>query len=490
MAGRGQLSLSPFEDNRTFLGGDVIRFIATHKSRVARLLELLLDHYAKGDLKPITPITTFEAENIEEAFKHMQKGSHIGKIVIKFPQEDTLPLAPTIPKPEFRSNATYVLVGGLGGLGKAIASWMVSNGARNLMFLSRSAGKSQEDQDFFKELKLMGCSAQFFPLDIADAAAVKEAVSEAPLPIAGAMHMALVLADRGIFDMDLETWEKPIGPKIQGAWNLHNLLPKDMDFLILFSSIGGTYGYYGQSNYASGNTFLDSFSQYRQNLGLPTSVISIGPIDDVGFVSRSAATRETLLQVLAGLLTETDFLDTLQLAIARASTKYEHTPKSPFSGFRAPNHIFHSTESSVPIMDAENGIMWKRDPRMSIYRNIQKVSTVESTSSGSQLKQFLSSVAKEPSKLDQKSSADFIAKELGNCISNFMMKDDEEIDQSLSLTAVGVDSLVSIEIRNWWKQNLGTDISVLELLGGGSIQQLGAMAAQRLKAKYLLQVGK
>ncbi len=135
-------------------------------------------------------------------------------------------------------------------------------------------------------------------------------------------------------------------------------------------------------------------------------------------------------------------------------------------------------------MDPENGTMWKRDPRMSIYRNIQKVSTAESTASGSQLKQFLSSVAKEPSKLDQKSSADIIAKELGNCISNFLMKGDQGTDLSLSLSAAGVDSLVAIEIRNWWKQNLGTDVSVLELLGGGSIEQLGAMAAQRLKAKY------
>ena len=281
--------------------------------------------------------------------------------------------------------------------------------------------------------------------------------------------------------------EQPVGPKIQGAWNLHNPLPKDMDFLILFSSIGRTYGYYGQSNYASGNTFLDSFSQYRQSLGLPASVISIGPIDDIGFVSRTVSTREMLLQVLASLLTETDFLDTLQLAIARSSTKYAPKPKpveSPFSGYQALNHIFHATESSTPIMDPENGTMWKRDPRMSIYRNIQKVFTVESTASGSQLKQFLSSVAKEPSKLNQKSSADIIAKELGNCISSFLMKGDQGIDLSLSLSTAGVDSLVAIEIRNWWKQNLGTDVSVLELLGGGSIEQLGAMAAQRLKAKY------
>lgn len=490
MAGKVQLALAPFEDNRTLLRGDAIRFIATHKSTVARLLELLVEHYLKGDFKPITPITSFDAENIKEAFKYLQKGSHIGKVVIKFPQDDTLPLAPTIPLPEFRSDATYVLVGGLGGLGKSIAGWMASYGAKNLMFLSRSAGKSQEDQAFFKELSLMGCSSQFFAIDIADAAAVKEAVSHASLPIAGAMHMAMVLADRGILGMDLETWNKAVGPKVEGAWNLHKFLPKDIDFLVFFSSNSGTHGFYGQSNYASANTFLDAFSQYRQGLGLPASVMSIGPIDDVGFVSLHDTTKETLVQKVANLVWETSFLDTLQLAIARSSTKYAPQPTSverAFSGYQAPNHIFHAPEGSAPVMDAEDGAMWiwKRDPRLAIYGNIQKASASASTGSGNQLKQFLSSVAREPRKLDQKSSAELITQELASCISDFLMKDDEPIDISLSLSDVGVDSLVAIEIRTWWKQNLGTEVSVLELLGGGSVEQLGTTAIERLKLKYM-----
>ena len=82
---------------------------------------------------------------------------------------------------------------------------MASHGAKNLMLLSRSAGKSQEDLAFSKELNLMGCSIQFFTVDIADAAAVKDAIPRASSPIAGAMHMTTVLADRSIFGLDLET---------------------------------------------------------------------------------------------------------------------------------------------------------------------------------------------------------------------------------------------------------------------------------------------
>lgn len=81
----------------------------------------------------------------------------------------------------------------------------------------------------------MGCSAQFRPVDNADASAVKESVSRASSPSKGALHMAIVSADRVIFEMDSEHWNKAVGLKIQGAWSLHNLLPKDMDFMTFFS---------------------------------------------------------------------------------------------------------------------------------------------------------------------------------------------------------------------------------------------------------------
>ncbi len=485
MVGRGQLALAPFEDNRIFIGGEVSRLLVTHRPTVARLLALLLEQYLKGNFKPITPITVFDAEHVEDAFRFMQKGSHIGKIVIKLPEDNTLPWTPTVPVPQFRGDVSYLLAGGLGGLGKAIASWMASHGAKNLIFLSRSAGKSEEDQAFLKELKAMGSSTQCFPCDVADRDAVKSAIDQASLPIAGVMQMAMVLCDVGVLGMDLESWNAAVHPKIEGTWNLHNHLPKDIDFFVLFSSVGGIFGYYGQSNYASANTFLDSFAQYRQTLGLSASVIDIGPVDDVGYVSRTPATRETLLATLETFLTEQNFLDSLQLAIARSSTKYApQSWSSPLSGYQSPNHIVQALESRIPIMDPQNGSMWKRDPRMAIYRNIQKTSLVESTEAADHLKQFLSSMMSDSSKLDQKSSAEFIANELGRCVANFLMKGDEEIEMSSTLAAVGVDSLVAIEVRNWWKQNLGVDVSVLELMSGGSIETLGELGAKRLKDKY------
>jgi len=405
--------------------------------------------------------------------------------MIKFPEADSLPLTPAVPKPEFRGDAAYLLVGGLGGLGKAIAGWMATHGAKHFMFLSRSAGKSDEDQAFIKELTGMGCSAQCFPGDVVDTEIVRAAIDQSQKPIKGVMQMAMVLRDIGVMGMDIDSWNQATRPKIEGTWNLHHLLPKDMDFFINFSSVGGTFGYYGQSNYASANTFLDAFVQYRQSLGLAASVMDIGPVDDVGYVSRTPATRETLLGTLETLLTEQNFLDNLQLAIARSSPAYA-PPKSDdkLAGYMNRAHIVQSCESKMPIMDPKNGSMWKRDPRMAIYRNIQKTSSLETDETTDHLKQFLASVMSDPGKLDQKTSVEMIATELALCVTSFLMKGDDEIDLSLSLAAAGVDSLVAIEVRNWWRQSLGIEVSVLELMNGGSIEALGEMAAKRLKDKF------
>ncbi|PLB55540.1 putative polyketide synthase [Aspergillus steynii IBT 23096] len=485
MVGRGKLALDPFEDNRAFIGGDIARLLVTHKSTVARLLQLMVDQYLNGLFKPITPITTFNAEDVEDAFRFMQKGTHIRKVVIKFPDHNTLPLTATVPQPRFRSDASYLLVGGLGGLGKAIASWMALNGARHLMFLSRSAGRSEEDRLFLNELNTMGYSTQCFACDIADPSAVKHAVEQASVPIAGVMQMAMVLRDVGVLGMDIDSWHTAVRPKVQGTWNLHECLPKDMDFFVLFSSVGGTFGYYGQSNYASANTFLDSFVQYRQNKGLAASVINIGPVDDVGYVSRTPATRETLIATLETLLIEQNFLDSLQLTMARSSSRYAPTKtRSAFAGFQNPSHIVQALDSRIPIMDPQNGSMWKRDPRMAIYRNIQKTSEAERSDAADQLKHFLASMISDPGKLEQKTSADVISAELAHCVASFLMREEDEVPMSATLSDIGVDSLVAIEVRNWWRQNLGVDVSVLELMNGGTIEALGGLAAKRLQQKY------
>jgi len=103
---------------------------------------------------------------------------------------------PSLPRPsplQLKSDASYLLTGGLGGLGKVIATWLVERGARSLVFLSRSAGKTPEDQEFFCELESSGCSVTAVAGKAESMEDVEKAISQAPQRIAGVLHLAMVL---------------------------------------------------------------------------------------------------------------------------------------------------------------------------------------------------------------------------------------------------------------------------------------------------------
>jgi aryl carrier-like protein len=284
--------------------------------------------------------------------------------------------------------------------------------------------------------------------------------------------------------MSFEDWQTVIGPKVQGTWNLHDTLGKDLDFFVLFSSFSGLVGQPGQANYAAANTFLDAFVQYRQHLGLTASVLNIGCMEDVGYVSQNSSVLENFRAFAFHMLSERDLLESLELTISRSAPPSMPPSPSPAAGYVNQNQVAIGLRSTLPLADQRDRSIWKRDPRMAVYRNSENVSAVNVSAANEGLRQFLETISMDPVKLDRQSSIDFLAHEIGAQVHNFLMKPEEELDISATLTAVGVDSLTAIEIRNWWRQNLGIEITVLEMLHRVSIKQLGELAAQRLKEKY------
>ena len=151
--------------------------------------------YEQGYIKPIAPVKYFEAAHVEDAMRYMQKGSHIGKIVVTFPEDPMELHATTHPRDlVFRSDVSYLSIGGLGGLGRSIASWMVEKGARHLIFLSRSAGSVTSEDPYIKELAARGCSVQTFSGSVSNLSDVKMVVSSAAKPIAGVLQASMVLS--------------------------------------------------------------------------------------------------------------------------------------------------------------------------------------------------------------------------------------------------------------------------------------------------------
>lgn len=286
--------------------------------------------------------------------------------------------------------------------------------------------------------------------------------------------------------MTFEQWQIASQPKIQGTWNLHNALleqKQSLDFFFLFSSVSGIGGQWGQANYAAANTFLDSFVQYRHSLGLPASVLDIGAMEDVGYLSQNASVLDALRATSLHTLHEQDLLDSLQLMIDRSSPS---AFPSKTTGYVNNSQVAIGVRSTLPLSAPNNRTIWKKDPRMAVYRNLESLGGATSASFGNDegLKQFLRDAQKNPALLDLPDSISFLAKETGTTLFGFMMRGDEEPPLDKALVNLGVDSLVSIELRNWFRQKVGAEFTVLEVVNSSSIAHLGEQAAAKLKEKF------
>lgn len=477
----GQLDMYQFSEGCTFSAFNGLQLMSPTGGSSPLAIELMhqiVDLYERGYIAPVRPISLFDAANVQSAYRYMQQGHHMGKIVLHLGEKEGFVATPSVPLPSFREDASYLLVGGMGGLGKAIASWMASNGAKQIIFLSRSAGQSDEDQALRAELEEFGCASECYAGNVSDAAVVASVVENTLLPIAGVLQLAMVLRDKATLEMDIDSWTAATRPKIAGTWNLHSLLPETLDFFVLFSSISGMFGYPGQANYASACSFLDAFAEYRHSLGRVASVIDVGPIDDVGHVASTTSSRENMPSGTI-LFSEQEFLDTLQLAMMAPPLGPRH------DGSLNKQHILQLPSMSVPIGDTGNSTLWKRDRRIALRRNLEATSSTELNESWLQtIRSYIRALAADPRKLDDQETLEFLAYAIRRRAAAFVMKDDDELDLKMPLRAIGVDSLVAIELRNWVAQSLGVYVSMLELVQANDFWELARVVTSRLKERY------
>jgi hypothetical protein len=218
-----------------------------------RMLLNLMQQYFEGKWTPVRPINEFPGAQVADAFRFMQKGTHIGKIMITIPHApsgvvgDALKTTKRLQPIVFNPKASYLLIGGLGGLGKAISRWMAEGGASELIYLSRSAGTSSKDDDCVHELESMGYEAWLITGSVSRLEDVERAISSATYPLKGVVQMSMVLRDQNWSGMSLENWNAAVEPKVTGTGNLHEVTKdRALDFFVLFSSISGIIGNPGQ----------------------------------------------------------------------------------------------------------------------------------------------------------------------------------------------------------------------------------------------------
>ena len=253
--------------------------------RIGRVFGSVMDRVSRGEL-PTLPFRVFPAARIVDAFRHMNRGRHLGKVVVTHPPRRRNDPRDAVP---IRPDATYLVTGGLGGLGLLTASWLVERGARQLVLVGRREPDAAAATAISK-MESAGARVRSVSADVSDAgrmrALLRELVDGAP-PLRGIVHSAGVLDDGVLLQQNWERFGRVLAPKVAGAWILHEAtLGAPLDFFVLYSSVASLFGSAGQSNHAAANAFLDSLAWERRALGVPSVSINWGAWAEVGAAAR------------------------------------------------------------------------------------------------------------------------------------------------------------------------------------------------------------
>ena len=243
--------------------------------KAGEILRGVMERLAAGELKPLVHARWPVAE-VGPAMKCMQGARHIGKIVFT-----SSPLA----RGCLRDDRSYLVTGGLGGIGCAVAEWLADRGASTIVLNGRRP-PDPEIEEAISALRRRGADMRVELADVTDAAAVDAMLAridaEAP-PLAGVIHSVGVLSDASIGNQSWENFETVLWPKVLGAWHLHRATAgRDLDLFVLFSSVAGVLGNPGQANHAAANAFLDRLAAHRRAHGLAGQAIAWGAWSEIG----------------------------------------------------------------------------------------------------------------------------------------------------------------------------------------------------------------
>lgn len=191
----------------------------------------------------------------------------------------------TVGETHFDANATYLITGGLGGLGLEVARWLAKRGAGNLALVARREPGADTERTI-RQLEQCKVRVRVFQADVSqvdELSRVIAGIESTMPPLKGVFHLAGVLDDALLGEQDWQRFRAGGVAKIEGAWNLHQLTENAaLEFFVLFSSMAALVTMPGQGNYAAANSFLDALAHYRRSLGKPALSVNWGPWSRVG----------------------------------------------------------------------------------------------------------------------------------------------------------------------------------------------------------------
>ncbi|MEV5508189.1 type I polyketide synthase [Streptomyces orinoci] len=284
------LALGPFRRNITFHGVDLTQLLHQPGPAAALFAEVAA-LIRTGRYRPL-PHTVYPAGRVAEAYQLMQHSRHTGKVVIALdPLDEPLPVVRRRTPPAPDPAATYLVTGGLTGLGAATALRLAERGARHFALVSRRGAGTPEAPDLLAGLARLGAMAQVHAADITDPEAVRRILDSAAAaghPVRGVVHSAMLLDDAPLTELTDERFTAVLAPKLAGAAALHTACQGlDADTFLLCSSATATLGNIAQAPYVAGNLYLQALARNRRAAGLPALAPGLGVIGDTGWIARA-----------------------------------------------------------------------------------------------------------------------------------------------------------------------------------------------------------
>lgn len=461
---RHRINIHDFLNNGTYVFFDMDRYFSDRETCVG-WIQGMAECVEKGVLKP-PPTEVFTLKNIGMAVRKLSAAKHIGKILLQFRQPDgtLLPSCrqiPFIPQQLFREDASYVLLGGTGGIGLSVADWMVRHGAKHMLLISRSGKVQQEDSLLLDNLISYNVDLTLQPVDITNERALQECLDQwlvSRPSLRGVIHSAMILQDGLIQSLSNDQIEKSLAVKIKGGWNIHNYCCKNkvnLDFFVVFSSISSVVGNLGQSNYCTGNAALEGLIHYRRKQGLVGTVLNLAGVYDVGAVSRDASILNSSLR--NQMISKQDILHALQLIAERQP----HLLSSrPLQGHQ--QHTNETVPRQLIIFPFESGLTIGGD--LPIFDTLKW----SLASNAVHADQMVAQLASLPPPERKQAIASSLKKDLSVILG--IEETSLKVDQALS--SLGIDSILAVELKNKIDSQWNMNLPVFELTSGKSVGDL------------------
>lgn len=351
-----------------------------------------------------------------------------------------------------KEDATYLITGGFGGFGLGMAQWLVDQGAKHLVLVSRSGASTHDARTAVADLVTKGAHVKAAAIDIADEIRLQDLlldIKENMPPLKGVFHAAGVLDDRELLSINDVSLQKVMQPKALGAWNLHYLTRNlSLDCFVLYSSISALIGNRNQGNYVAANVFLDALAHHRHAQGLAATSINWGALADVGMAANNPSVIGHLAQVGINAFTQEQALE----AFAR---------------------LLHAPVAQVGIFDVD----WQRWKKFEPAGQGLRFSELAGNDSDEQ------NDSSDWSQLITQGSDVLLAAlttKLSELVAGTLKLSTSQIDLLTPINKFGLDSLMAMDLQMKVRGECKVDVSILELMKGNSITKLAEAIAQKM----------